>query len=84
MTVIVQDDHLTAGAWVACVQGKQFLKNFNFIESFVGPGFLLLLLFFIFMKAGDIFSKKFVILSAQWLELIHVTLHYTECKRLQF
>ena len=65
MTVIVQDDHLTAGAWVACVQGKQFLKNFNFIESFVGPGFLLLSLFFIFMKAGDIFSSNFVILSAQ-------------------
>ena len=59
------------------IPGKQFLKKFHFIWKLF-PAFL----FSFFIKANDIFSSNFVILSAQLPELILVTLHHTECKSL--
>ena len=33
MTVIAQDDHLTAGAWAACDSSRSFLKRLEIFPS---------------------------------------------------
>ena len=66
----------------ALFQVSSSWRNFISYESFVWSFFFF---FFFSLKANDIFSSSFVILSTQWPELILIdTLHHTECKSLSF
>ena len=75
MTLISQDDHLTAGAWAACVQPWDFsvktnkvvyfLSSFLFVAHFPGKMIILRVIFSVAMRSA---RKELLIIKEVYLD----------------